>query len=128
MLNEARLRMANTPEGAALIDNPVSAAPGFQHRQCLSCWPACRRSCSAMFDGLKPGLAGGAPVPSRTVSAFLGEGVIAKGLGELQAALSRIWRSAAIPSSARASYRRQLRHHAARTRPRIDAAAGSSAT
>ncbi|MBE9558517.1 MAG: competence/damage-inducible protein A, partial [Proteobacteria bacterium] len=29
-LNEARLRMARTPEGAVLIDNPVSAAPGFQ--------------------------------------------------------------------------------------------------
>ncbi|MBO6604761.1 MAG: competence/damage-inducible protein A, partial [Roseicyclus sp.] len=29
MLNEARLRMARIPEGASLIDNPVSAAPGF---------------------------------------------------------------------------------------------------
>jgi molybdopterin-biosynthesis enzyme MoeA-like protein len=29
VLNEARLRMARIPEGAALIDNPVSAAPGF---------------------------------------------------------------------------------------------------
>jgi len=28
-LNEARLRMARIPDGAALIDNPVSAAPGF---------------------------------------------------------------------------------------------------
>ena len=28
-LNEARLRMAHVPEGATLIDNPVSAAPGF---------------------------------------------------------------------------------------------------
>jgi molybdenum cofactor synthesis domain-containing protein len=29
-LNEARLRMARTPEGAVLIDNYVSAAPGFR--------------------------------------------------------------------------------------------------
>ncbi len=29
-LNEARLRMAHVPEGAVLIDNAVSAAPGFQ--------------------------------------------------------------------------------------------------
>ena len=29
-INEARLRMANTPEGAELIDNPVSTAPGFR--------------------------------------------------------------------------------------------------
>ncbi|HTZ35032.1 MAG TPA: competence/damage-inducible protein A, partial [Stellaceae bacterium] len=29
-LNEARLRMAHTPEGASLIRNPVSRAPGFR--------------------------------------------------------------------------------------------------
>ncbi|MDR0809937.1 MAG: competence/damage-inducible protein A, partial [Gemmobacter sp.] len=28
-LNESRRRMARIPEGAALIENPVSAAPGF---------------------------------------------------------------------------------------------------
>ena len=28
-LNEARLRMARTPLGASLINNPISAAPGF---------------------------------------------------------------------------------------------------
>ena len=32
-LNDARLKMAQTPEGAELIDNPVSVAPGFHHRQ-----------------------------------------------------------------------------------------------
>ena len=31
-LNTARLRMAHVPEGATLIDNPVSLAPGFQVR------------------------------------------------------------------------------------------------
>src|SRR3546814_19250313 len=29
-INDARLRMANTPQGATLLDNPVSVAPGFQ--------------------------------------------------------------------------------------------------
>src|SRR5690242_21400640 len=29
-LNEARLRMAKVPEGAALLPNPISRAPGFQ--------------------------------------------------------------------------------------------------
>jgi molybdenum cofactor synthesis domain-containing protein len=29
-LNESRLRMARIPDGASLIDNPVSKAPGFQ--------------------------------------------------------------------------------------------------
>jgi molybdenum cofactor synthesis domain-containing protein len=83
MLNEARLRMANTPEGAALIDNPVSTAPGFQIGNVfvLAGVPSIMQ---AMFDGLKPRLVGGAPVMSRTVSAFVGEGTIAAGLGELQ--------------------------------------------
>jgi len=83
MLNEARLRMANTPEGATLIDNPVSTAPGFQigNLFVLAGVPSIMQ---AMFDGLKGRLAGGAPVLSHTISAFLGEGVIAKGLGELQ--------------------------------------------
>jgi molybdopterin-biosynthesis enzyme MoeA-like protein len=38
----------------------------------------------AMFDGLKGNLRGGAPVLSATVGAYLGEGVIAAGLGALQ--------------------------------------------
>ena len=31
---EARQRMARIPKGAALIDNPVSTAPGFYHSKC----------------------------------------------------------------------------------------------
>jgi molybdenum cofactor synthesis domain-containing protein len=83
MLNEARLRMANTPEGAVLIDNPVSTAPGFQIGNVfvLAGVPSIMQ---AMFDGLRARLTGGAPMLSRTVSAFVGEGTIALGLGELQ--------------------------------------------
>jgi molybdenum cofactor synthesis domain-containing protein len=83
MLNEARLRMANTPEGATLIDNPVSAAPGFQIGNVfvLAGVPSIMQ---AMFEGLKHRLAGGAPMLSRTVAVFLPEGAIAKGLGALQ--------------------------------------------
>ncbi len=82
-LNEARLRMAHTPEGASLIQNPVSGAPGFQIENVfvLAGVPAIMR---AMFDGLKHRLAGGPPVLSRTVAAFIGEGTIAKELGALQ--------------------------------------------
>ena len=82
-LNEARLRMAHVPEGATLIDNPISAAPGFQmgNVYVMAGVPSIMR---AMFDGLKGRLVGGRPVLSRTVSAFLGEGAIAKDLGQLQ--------------------------------------------
>ncbi|MGH6931521.1 MAG: competence/damage-inducible protein A [Dongiaceae bacterium] len=83
MLNEARLRMANTPEGADLIDNPVSAAPGYQIGNVfvMAGVPSIMQS---MFEGIKGRLVGGAPILSRTISAHVGEGAIAQGLGELQ--------------------------------------------
>lgn len=82
-LTDARLRMAHVPEGATLIDNPVSAAPGFQlgNVYVLAGVP---RICQAMFDGLKGRLKGGDKVLSVTVSAHIGEGVIAHDLGLLQ--------------------------------------------
>lgn len=82
-LTEARLRMAHVPEGATLIDNPVSVAPGFQigNVYVLAGVPAI---CRAMFDGLKGRLKTGDKVLSVTISGHVGEGVIAKGLGELQ--------------------------------------------
>ena len=83
MLNEARLRMANTPQGATLIDNPVSIAPGFQIGN-VFVLAGVPRIMQAMFDGLRARLVGGAPMLSRTVGAFVAEGAIAKGLGELQ--------------------------------------------
>jgi molybdenum cofactor synthesis domain-containing protein len=83
-LNEARLRMAHVPEGATLIDNPVSAAPGFQIGNVfvLAGVPAVMQ---AMFECLRHRLTGGRPIRSRTVAAYIGEGVIAKDLGALQA-------------------------------------------
>jgi molybdenum cofactor synthesis domain-containing protein len=82
-LNAARLRMAHIPEGAVLIDNPVSRAPGFQIGNVfvLAGVPSVMR---AMFDGIKHRLGGGAPVLSRTVTSGLPEGVLAEGLGRLQ--------------------------------------------
>jgi molybdenum cofactor synthesis domain-containing protein len=82
-LNEARLRMAHVPQGAELVENPVSAAPGFRMGNVfvMAGIPSVMR---AMFDALKHGLVGGKPVLSRAVSAFLGEGIIAQGLGALQ--------------------------------------------
>jgi molybdenum cofactor synthesis domain-containing protein len=82
-LTEARLRMAHVPEGARLVDNPISAAPGFnvENVYVLAGVPAI---CQAMFDGLKGDLTRGDRVLSKTVSAHVGEGMIAKDLGALQ--------------------------------------------
>jgi molybdenum cofactor synthesis domain-containing protein len=82
-LTEARMRMAHTPDGAELIDNPVSIAPGFRIGN-VFVLAGVPRICQAMFDGLKGCLKGGDPVLSRTVSGYIGEGVIAKDLGALQ--------------------------------------------
>jgi len=83
-LNEARLRMANTPEGATLIDNPVSTAPGFQIGNVLvmAGVPAIMR---AMFEGVKHRLVGGKPMVSRTVTSNLPEGTMAADMTALQA-------------------------------------------
>ncbi len=82
-LNEARLRMANTPEGATLIENPISHAPGFriENVHVMAGVPAVMR---AMFDSLAPGLTGGPPLRSRTLVSDLPEGALAAGLGALQ--------------------------------------------
>lgn len=82
-LNEARLRMAHVPEGAVLIDNPVSGAPGFQIGN-VFVMAGVPRIMQAMFEGIKHRLVGGAPVLSRSVVCALPEGIVAEGLGRLQ--------------------------------------------
>jgi molybdenum cofactor synthesis domain-containing protein len=83
-LNEARLRMANAPEGATLIDNPVSTAPGFQIGN-VFVMAGVPRIMQAMFEGLRHRLVGGAPLLSRTIGCTLPEGAVAKDLGAVQA-------------------------------------------
>ncbi len=81
--NEARRRMAHTPQGARLIDNPVSTAPGFQVENVfvMAGIPVIMQ---AMFDGIAHRLSGGKPLLSRSLTLALGEGRIAKQLGALQ--------------------------------------------
>ena len=83
-INEARLRMADIPEGAELIDNPVSTAPGFRlgNVYVLAGVP---RIMQAMVDGILHTFKGGAPVISETLSFWLPEGVIAEGVTAIQA-------------------------------------------
>ena len=81
-LNEARLRMARIPEGAKLIDNPISAAPGFSigNVHVLAGVPTIFE---AMLAHVLPQIAGGAPVLSQTLQVDRGEGDIAQILGLL---------------------------------------------
>jgi len=82
-LNEARLRMAKTPEGAALIDNPVSAAPGFQIGN-VFVMAGVPKIMQAMFESLRDRLVGGDPLLSRIIVCDLPEGHIASGLAAVQ--------------------------------------------
>lgn len=83
-LNPARLKMADIPEGASLIDNPVSAAPGFRLENVfvLAGVPAIMR---AMVDAVAHDLGGGAPILAAAVSAPVREGDIAAPLAAIQA-------------------------------------------
>ena len=83
-LNESRLRMAMTPEGAQLITNAVSWAPGFQVENVfvLAGVPKVMQS---MLDGLRERLSGGAAMRSCALRVELPEGVLAQGLRVLQA-------------------------------------------
>ena len=80
--NEARLRMARIPEGARLIDNPVSAAPGFSlgNVHVMAGVPSIFQ---AMVASLLPHLTGGAPLLSRTLRMERGEGDLAGPLAEV---------------------------------------------
>jgi molybdenum cofactor synthesis domain-containing protein len=81
-LNEARLRMARIPDGADLIDNPVSTAPGFILKN-VHVMAGVPKIFEVMVESVLPKLTGGAPVLSRSVEIFRPEGDIAGPLGKL---------------------------------------------
>ncbi len=80
--NAARQRMARIPDGAALIDNPVSVAPGFtlENVHVMAGVPSVFQ---AMVASVLPTLTGGAPLISRSLRIDRGEGDIAGPLGML---------------------------------------------
>jgi molybdenum cofactor synthesis domain-containing protein len=75
-LNQARLRMARIPEGARLIENPISAAPGFAigNVHIMAGVPSIFQ---AMVASVLPTLTGGAPLLSQSLRIARGEGEIA---------------------------------------------------
>lgn len=81
-LNTARLRMARIPDGATLIENPISAAPGFTlgNVHVMAGVPAIFE---AMVGSLLPKLTGGAPIVSRSLQIARPEGDIAAPLSDL---------------------------------------------
>jgi molybdenum cofactor synthesis domain-containing protein len=82
--NAARQRMATMPRGAALIENAISVAPGFQMEN-VYVMAGVPRVMQSMFEWLAPRLVGGAKIEMRAVHVLgLPEGIIADGLGAIQ--------------------------------------------
>ena len=84
-INEARLRMARIPDGAELIENPVSGAPGFKlgNVHVMAGVPSIFQ---AMLESIRPTIQGGPPVLSHTFRCMVGEGDLAGPFGEVAAA------------------------------------------
>lgn len=81
--NAARRKMAYMPEGACLIDNPVSIAPGFRIGN-LFVMAGVPSIMQAMFAEIIPHLQGGALTLSKTLTIALPEGAIAAEFEALQ--------------------------------------------
>ncbi|TCO73509.1 competence/damage-inducible protein A [Rhodovulum euryhalinum] len=81
-LKEARLRMARIPEGAKLIENPISAAPGFTigNVHVMAGVPSIFQ---AMVAGVLPTLTGGDALLSQNLTVQRAEGDIAATLRTL---------------------------------------------
>ena len=76
-ITDARLRMARVPEGAELITNHVSGAPGIKMGN-IFIMAGVPHITAGMLDGLTGTLEGGRPVVSLTVGGFVPESEVAE--------------------------------------------------
>ncbi len=75
-VNEGRLRMARAPEGAELILNPLSGAPGLRIGR-LFILAGVPNIAAAMLESLTGKLEGGRPIQSVTIGAWAQESEVA---------------------------------------------------
>jgi molybdenum cofactor synthesis domain-containing protein len=106
-LNEARLRMARIPEGADLIENPISKAPGFRLGNVIV-MAGVPSIMQAMLDEVAPSLQTGARMVIETIEADgLAEGLYAEGLGEIAQAHPAV-SIGSYPSFSSSGFRNQI--------------------
>ncbi|WEJ99951.1 MAG: molybdopterin-binding protein [Candidatus Sphingomonas phytovorans] len=84
-LTEARKRMARVPEGAELIENRMSGAPGIRIAN-IFVMAGVPHITAGMLDALTGTLEGGLPVISRTIGCWVAESEVAVLLGEVERA------------------------------------------
>jgi molybdenum cofactor synthesis domain-containing protein len=82
---EARLRMARVPEGADLIPNRLSGAPGIRIGN-IFIMAGVPHITAGMLDALTGTLEGGQPVVSRTIGCWVAESEVADVLRETERA------------------------------------------
>jgi molybdenum cofactor synthesis domain-containing protein len=82
-LTEARLRMARVPEGAELIDNPLSGAPGIRIGN-IFILAGVPHIAAHMLEGLTGKLKGGRPLISETLGCWVPESEVAELLAEAE--------------------------------------------
>jgi molybdenum cofactor synthesis domain-containing protein len=81
-LNEARMRMTRIPQGADLVLNSVSVAPGF-HLGNVFVMAGVPAIMQAMMDGIAPKLRTGVKMLSESIRADAREGDVGGPLGEI---------------------------------------------
>jgi len=84
-LTEARLRMARTPEGASLIPNRYTGAPGIRYEN-VFIMAGVPSITAGMLDALSGQLEGGAPLLSETIGCWVGESEVAELLRQTEKA------------------------------------------
>ena len=84
-LTEARLRMARVPEGAELIENPMSGAPGIRLGN-IFILAGVPHIATVMLEALSGTLEGGRPLLSRTLGCWVAESEVADLLGAVERA------------------------------------------
>jgi len=82
-LTDARLRMARTPDGADLIPNRYTGAPGIRHGN-IFIMAGVPSITAGMLDALAGQLEGGAPLLSETIGCWVGESDVADLLRETE--------------------------------------------
>ena len=85
---EARLRMARVPEGAELIENRMSGAPGIRFGN-IFILAGVPHIATLMLEALSGQLEGGRPLLSRTIGCWAPESEVAELLREAEAAHER---------------------------------------
>jgi molybdenum cofactor synthesis domain-containing protein len=80
---ETRLRMARVPEGAELIENRMSGAPGIRVGS-IFILAGVPHITAGMLDALTGTLEGGRPVVSRTIGCWVAESEVADLLGKVE--------------------------------------------